>query len=204
MADDGRTARKMRWWVLIAGCCLGLVLAELLAGVVMRSRESRNSPTWGYATFFPVFHDAADPAGLYVAHPYWAYDMKADYREITNDLGFRGPAMDIRKRAGTLRVVCLGGSTTYCIRNDWEFSYPKLLGDELVARLGPRVEVINAGLVSATTAESAHRLIGKILPLDPDLVIIYHAVNDLAPRVLDDPAADYSGFRRVPLDRKSL
>lgn len=194
-------SRKSRWGLLVAGCCVGLLMCEAIAALAFMYRARSKPPTWLNTTYFPVFDDPNSPAGLYRAHPYSGYDLKPNFEEVTNNLGFRGPDVTLEKPGGTIRIVCIGGSTTYCVRNDWQFSYPKLLGDELTSTVGPHIEVINAGLVGATSVESAHRLIGKVLPLDPDLVIIYHGINDLGPRVLDHPEIDNSGFRRVPLNR---
>ena len=163
--------------------------------------------------YFPGFFKAINSAytpfniktgeGLYYAHPYTAYDMKPGYSipaEVTiNSLGFRGEEFSEVKAPGTFRIVTLGGSTTYGIGLEEDGTYPYFLEEVLRERLGTdRIEVINAGLVSATTAESLPRFLLKVVPLDPDLVIFYEGYNDLPPRMFDNYSEDYYHFRKIP------
>jgi len=59
-----------------------------------------------------------------------------------------------------------------------------------------RIEVLNAGLTGSTVAESFHRMVTQVLPIDPDMVVIYHAFNDLFPRIFNNYSEDYYHFRR--------
>ena len=84
--------------------------------------------------------------------------------------------------------MALGGSTTFgTYLESWERAYPHQLQLAL-RRLGgyDHVEVINAGVPGYTSWESAANLLFRIPDLAPDLVIIYHGINDLNPR-LGDP-----------------
>ncbi len=67
-----------------------------------------------------------------------------------------------------------------------------------------KIQVVNAGIVSVTTAESLHRLFVDILPIEPDMIILYHGYNDLVPRMFNEYSDDYYGFRKIPVERKSL
>jgi len=163
--------------------------------------------------YFPGFFKAINSAytpfdvktgeGLYYAHPYTAYDMKPGYGipgEVTiNSYGFRGKEFSETKAPGTYRIVALGGSTTYGIGLEEDGTYPYFLEEILQERLGTdKIEVINAGLVSATTAESLSRFLLKVVPLDPDMVIFYEGYNDLPPRMFKDYTGDYYHFRKIP------
>ena len=139
--------------------------------------------------------------GMYYAHHYSAYALKPGYargeRERINSLGFRGEDIELKKPEGVYRVVAIGGSTTFGVYLPWANTYPYYLQEELRERLGTdRIEVINAGLTGSTAAESFHRLPTQVLPLDPDMVIVYHAFNDMLPRVFNDYEDDYYHFRR--------
>ena len=91
----------------------------------------------------------------------------------------------------------MGGSTTYAVYLPWHQSYPYYLQTELRKRFATdRIEVINAGLIGSTSAESFHRLPTQVLGLDPDMVVIYHGYNDLLPRVFNDYQEDYYHFRK--------
>ena len=100
------------------------------------------------------------------------------------------------------RIACIGGSTTYTSQvDDYTLSYPSLLGELLRAGGADNVEVINAGSASWTTWESLVNFQFRLLDLDPDLIIVYHAINDIHARMVWPPEAyrgDNSG-RRGPV-----
>ncbi|MGV6826873.1 MAG: SGNH/GDSL hydrolase family protein [bacterium] len=158
------------------------------------SKFATSSPPW----------NRKDGPGLYYGHPYSAYAIKPGYQSADSDvainsLGFRGPDISPQKPPSTFRIVAMGGSTTYGILLPQGKDYPRQLESKLKSLLNTNdLEVINAGLVSATTAETLHRLYTEILPLQPDMVIIYHGFNDLVPRMFDHYSADYYHFRKIP------
>jgi lysophospholipase L1-like esterase len=145
--------------------------------------------------------DTMELPGMFYAHQYSGYAIKPGYTrgnfERINSLGFRGEDISTKKQDGVYRVVAIGGSTTFGVYVPWQQSYPYYLQRELQERLGKqKVEVINAGMTGSTAAESVHRLFTQILPLEPDMVIIYHAYNDLFPRVFDNYQEDYYHWRK--------
>ena len=152
--------------------------------------------------------DVKTGEGLYYAHPYISYDMKPGYAipgVTINSLGFRGAEFAAKKPAGTYRIVALGGSTTYGTQLTDEHTYPFLLERELRQQLqSNRIEVINAGLVSATSAESLARFLLRVVGLEPDLVIFYEGYNDLPPRMFEGYSDDYYHFRKFPQNRDSF
>ncbi len=97
-----------------------------------------------------------------------------------SSLGLRGREVERPKPAGTTRVLCLGGSTTfdiYAVSDD--VTWPALLE----ARLGkthPRVEVVNGGVSGREAAEDlAPEVFELTRSLEPDVVVLYHATNDV-------------------------
>jgi len=145
--------------------------------------------------------DRKDGPGMYYVHPYSAYAMKPDYesgdRERINNLGFRGEDISPEKPDGVYRIVAIGGSTTFAVYLPWRKSYPYYLQEILRERLGTdKIEVINAGMTGSTSGESLSRLYHQLLPIDPDMVIVYHGYNDLFPRVFNDWSDDYFHFRK--------
>ena len=154
-----------------------------------------------------IFGEARPPldrksgSGMYYQHHYSAYALKPGYRagerERINSLGFRGEDIALEKPDDVYRIVAIGGSTTFGVYLPWRESYPYFLQQVLRERFGTdRIEVINAGLTGSTVAETFHRLPTQILPLEPDMVVVYHAFNDLLPRVFNDYQDDYYHFRR--------
>lgn len=94
-----------------------------------------------------------------------------------NELGMRGPPVDAAA-PGALKVVFLGGSTTENYAYEREATFPELIGRRLRPSLGP-VAVWNAGMSGATSGASLGRLQHQVLDLEPDLVVVLHAINDL-------------------------
>jgi lysophospholipase L1-like esterase len=96
-----------------------------------------------------------------------------------NSLGYRTHEFSPGKPAGTLRVLCLGGSTTVAGRTNDE-TYPALLEAKLRQRYpGVPLEVLDLGVSGTTTARWLAWL-DKLLAFDPDVVVQYEAINDIA------------------------
>lgn len=150
--------------------------------------------------------------GLYFTHPYTSYAMKPGYNrqkrrkrsDRINSLGYRGKEFARDKPEGVYRIVALGGSTTYGIWQPDTQTYPVYLQKIIQSKTNQRIiEVINAGLVGATSAESYHRMPYDVLPLKPDMLVIYHGINDVGPRMFNNFSNDYYHFRRIPINRNS-
>lgn len=139
--------------------------------------------------------DIQDYGYRFVGSPYINYGLAPDQLD-NNDLGYRGPAIAVPKPAGTYRIVALGGSTTYGPLADWRDAYPHQLERLLREQYGyGAVEVVNAGVLSYTTYDSLANLAFHVLDLDPDLIIVYHATNDVTVRMVDP--AYYTGLNPV-------
>ena len=154
-------------------------------------------------------HDApavsTDPrAALYQDHPYLPTVLKpsTDYRDSdtaghVNALGLRGPERTVEKAPGTLRVLCVGGSTTFGagIVGD-ENTWPARLEEQL-SRLRPdrRFEVWNAGVPGYTTAENVIYLSLRLIDFHPDVVVLYEGYNDFKPNRHPGFRGDYAHWR---------
>jgi lysophospholipase L1-like esterase len=196
---------KQRGTALQATIVILVSLISMLAVAEIGVRVVESSGA--FPGFFRLLGNAKPPLdtrsgpGMYYAHHYSAYALKPGYTrsniERINNLGFRGEDIELQKPDDVYRIVAIGGSTTFAVYLPWEESYPYLLQQELRRRFGTdRIEVINAGLTGSTAAESFHRLATQVLPIEPDMVVIYHAFNDLLPRMFDDYQEDYYHFRR--------
>jgi lysophospholipase L1-like esterase len=137
-----------------------------------------------------------------IPHPYTLITLNPesrDYGEVQNNsLGFRSPETTVPKPPGVFRIFCLGGSTTYGTSvHKPEQAYPAQLGDFLRERTGnPKIEVINAGISYASSFEVLSTFLYRVLPLEPDLVIVDASLNDVEPLLLPDYAEDYTHWRR--------
>ena len=110
--------------------------------------------------------------------PFLEYGLEPNY-DGHNAVGFRGEEIAYPKPEGVQRILTLGGSTTYGLGMDWEYAYPAQLQDILREAYGySNVEVINGGVIGYRTWHSLANFAFRGLEMEPDLVIVYHAVND--------------------------
>lgn len=99
-----------------------------------------------------------------------------------NNLGFRGRDFTAAKPAGTIRVICVGGSTTIGSNagND-SFTYPFIL-EELLRQAFPganKIEVINAGVFGYHSWHSMLRVDNEFDRYDPDVYVFMDGLNDV-------------------------
>ncbi|MCC7015110.1 MAG: SGNH/GDSL hydrolase family protein [Planctomycetes bacterium] len=146
-------------------------------------------------------------------HPYLAYsnkasyDLKSDKETIHhNALGFRGPETTWAKPAGTFRIFCIGGSSTYGIGpSSNETNWPERLQAHLNERgLGKKVEVINGGCQGYSSFEMAIQLATRGVSFQPDLVLTYETINDVRCALYPGVVPDNTHWRaNWPVARKS-
>ncbi len=185
---------------LIGGVLAGLLLAEGAVRIV--DLVTGSSHALQLEAHF-------DKEVLFQPHPYVGWILTPGFESgpdsfeqySVNSLGFRGRDFRPAKPARTFRVACLGGSTTYGGgASDDAHTWPALL-EKLLNALLPegspynRVEVINAGVPGYTSMESFVNFKMRVMPLEPDLIILYHGINDS--RVMGMPGfrSDYSHVR---------
>ncbi len=115
-----------------------------------------------------------------------SFESKAGSVHV-NSLGFRGKEFASKKPEGTYRIAALGGSTTfgyYPATSSDETAYPavleRLLNEGKPNTLVRRYEVINAGVPGYSLRSSLQNLASRLLYFDPDMVVVYHATNDVA------------------------
>jgi hypothetical protein len=113
---------------------------------------------------------------------------------VTNQLGFRGPPVDYKRRPDTVRIVLIGASTT-AEAHATAYSGSEMLNYWLnlwatANHPGLKLEVINAGREAVKSPDIEAIVRQEVLPLRPDLVLYYEGANqfDLAPLVKDLPA----------------
>lgn len=122
-------------------------------------------------------------------HRYLGYYPTPNYAKGLNRhnaQGYRGDKeIIVPKPQGVYRIVCFGGSTTYTADvKDHTKSYPTLLEKHLQEHGFNNVEVINSGVPGWCSWESLLNLPLRVLELEPDMIIVYHGVNDVHPRMV--------------------
>ena len=93
----------------------------------------------------------------------------------TNGHGFRERSFSMEKPAGTYRIAVLGDSFTF--GNGLEAS--ERYTDRLQAWLPSGYEVLNFGAPGANTPQHLHTLRSRVLPANPDFVLLQWFVNDI-------------------------
>ncbi len=166
-------ARQRRSRLLLV-LLVGLLLAASAEGVIRARQWMR------YGVAGESFHRFVEhpESGLRVPEP-GLVDGRAHRIEVNAD-GFRGPPLDRPKPEGRRRIAFLGGSTTFCAeasRN--ETTWPHLVSAGLAAAF-PDVDHVNAGVGGYAVAQSRLNLAHRVAPLAPDVIVIYHATNDLS------------------------
>ena len=133
--------------------------------------------------------------GAYEPDAHTSYRLRRT-REDANSTGFRDDEFTVERPEGTLRIACLGGSTTYghAVKHNAQ-TYPSQLESVLEQRLELDVDVQNWGIPSWTTAETLTNYFLNVQDFRPDVVILHHAMNDVEPRVRSDFRSDYSHYR---------
>ncbi len=98
-----------------------------------------------------------------------------------NEHGMRGASRPLLPTPGTLRIMAVGASTTFdsYVTRD-ELAWPARLEGELRARMPAQpVEVLNAGVPGYGVLDNTIRLQTELHRFRPDVIILYHAHNNL-------------------------
>ncbi|MHC4661591.1 MAG: GDSL-type esterase/lipase family protein [Planctomycetota bacterium] len=108
-----------------------------------------------------------------------------DYRECYNPKRHSGKAPE-----GVIRIACLGGSTTF-------FGYPRYLEAAMKKNApGLRFEIIDAAVPGYAARHSYLNLKKRVSGSRPDIVIIYHGINELLHLLNPDIDENYRGRKR--------
>lgn len=114
---------------------------------------------------------------------------------IINSKGFRGKEFDRMESRGQLRIGCLGESSTASIECGEEGTYPYLLGRSLA-----NAEVINFGIIGATSSSLLEMFRQEVSDYDLDICILYAGINnyiDLTSRILFDKGFAWNRVKEV-------
>jgi len=190
---DGLSDRAK--WAILSAFALVLV-ATLVAGAewAIRARQVRS-----YGT-------AATVEQSYVVDP--RIDLRVPIANLksgrieTNSLGFRGPEIPAQKRQGTLRMAFLGASTTWCAEvSGNDKVWPHIVTEDLKRSFPEKsLDYVNGSVPGYTVKSSLKNLRYRVSPLRPDVIVIYHATNDMSAELRQLAAA--KGVAREALVEK--
>jgi hypothetical protein len=132
---------------------------------------------------------------------------------IMNDVGTRGPRASLLPASGTVRIITVGASETFGLRESPGHEYPRQLEDSLNARLRRgacptradlRVEVLNAAFAGMTLPTIHQDVRNRLARLHPAVVVAYpspasylEAERPVAARPDSSPNAGVLGSRAM-------
>lgn len=183
---------KTRLFAKIAGIILALLVLLEIAGQLMGKSPLPADPA------FTIAREWCYPEQILKDHELlWRYRPNQVIRggflpagEYTiNSRGYRTPEFTDQKPAGVMRVICLGGSSTFGWGVADDDAYPRRLEEQL-NELDPehrRWEVVNLGMTNYSSRQGL-RLAREILPkVTTDLVLIHYSWADHQPAADDKP-----------------
>ncbi len=167
--------------VFTALCLVGLLVGAAFIVELRGSRElavlseredldaiMRNDPAffWGLKPNLDNFEFSGTPDG-----------QRRSYRVSTNEEALRnGP---IGPKGDRFRILAIGDSTTFGQYVNDEESWPAQL-QRILDPEAQRIEVINGGLIGASSVQGLFFLAAHGLALEPDLVMVTYGFNDWA------------------------
>jgi hypothetical protein len=162
------------WTTRISLAVLGLVVAVGAAELILRARGN-----------FRLGHERAirlrehNPDSLrYLpfSHEH-APELSGRLYRLRIDVdGFITPGADHLDPEVT--VVFLGGSTTECLHMEDDHRFPCQVGSLLEERTGLAVNSYNGGMAGNHSLHSINALLNKVAPLEPQIVVMMHNIND--------------------------
>lgn len=188
-----------------------LVVIEITTRVISWGRGD------GFTLALHEFDAYDDPIkSVYSWHPFTGFTFKPNTKlkgshpnqnfrseVLIDEYGFLtdGQKFTYTKQKDEIRIAFIGASTTANVNLSYSQNWPGHLG-EMVKQVLPskNIKIINAAVPGFDTAQSIGNLSLRVLPFNPDIVIIYHAYNDLK-AVVADPAnfkPDYSHIHTLP------
>lgn len=114
--------------------------------------------------------------GTFVAPRPYSYGVYA-----INSLGFRGKELVSPKKASTVRIFCLGESSTFGLESPDEETWPARLERYLNGGSGnkKRFEVVNAAFGGFSSLNMLNLIRYELINYQPDVFLLYAGINDL-------------------------
>lgn len=138
-------------------------------------------------------------------HAYLVYENTPNYEahgyRQHNNQGYRNSNnLVLEKNDLIIRVLALGGSTTYSRGVDnpedsWVEKLQAIVNDTLKYSTNYQVEIINGGLPWGTSGELLNHYLFRDRYLDIDLVIVHSGGNDIGPLFYADYTPEYNNWR---------
>jgi len=163
---------------------LGLLLLEMCGQGVLYVKRAVFQPACRHPNeaTCPLAPFQSDQTEALISDPFTGYSWQPGYQGewlSINSLGFRGAEISTAKPEGTLRVAVVGGSAAFGVGVHDDETIEAYLATALSERLGRPVEVINGAVTSFNSSQELSQILFRIMPLDPDVIIVYDGRNDI-------------------------
>lgn len=135
-------------------------------------------------------HAISNFKSRYIEHPYLVYQRANTILSATG-VQIAQSYFTFDKPQNTLRVACIGGSTT-------EGAFPIPMMQSLQPSFpSSTIEVMDWGCSGWTIVEMTLNYVNRIRYFSPDVVVIHAGMNDIAPRLRENFRIDFSHFRKI-------
>jgi hypothetical protein len=160
--DRNHTSFRSKTWTTLCWIAMLLIVSDIAHQTSHRIKGMGSEQEY-------------DPFLQNVAIP----DQKANKNDF-NRWGFRGDDIDKNKPPNTYRIFVVGGSTVLCVEVDHEHTHAQILQKRLQNEYSNiEIEVQNAGTGWHTSQHSLMTILFNIQDFNPDMIICFHAINDL-------------------------
>ncbi len=161
--------------MILGSLFISLVIAEVVIRIHNASSEKLRK-VWVPDYYLGSFHAKNNE---FISQNRESKEFRAQQK--TNQLGFIGEDIALKKKRDVFRIVIMGDSFTEALQVDYQKNFSMLLESQLnqLASHGKKYEVINAGM--SRFSPITHYVLYKhrIAPLDADLIMVQLFANDI-------------------------
>lgn len=124
------------------------------------------------------------------------------YGFATDKNGFLQPSLT--NENADLTLAFIGGSTTECMYVDADKRFHNAVSD-LLSNDKRKINALNAGVSGNDSLNSINAYLNKVVPLQPDIALLMHNINDLSTLLHEGSYWNNNGFRSpIIYEDKSL
>ncbi|EKD28650.1 MAG: hypothetical protein ACD_79C00252G0015 [uncultured bacterium] len=170
----------------ITACFIGFFIFLLLMESISRfylyvRKIDNNNKKLSYLNLVDLYYN--ENKYLLIPHPYLPFVPRKGYSKdnvFINQFNLKNPEINLVKEKDVIRIINLGGSTTWNSEVKMEETYSALMEKKLNAIYGEKrkFEVVNAGVTNYNSLDSLVLLVINLIRLKPDIITFYGAVND--------------------------
>jgi lysophospholipase L1-like esterase len=178
--SNGQSHLKIAPWILNALLVFFSVLLSLLAAEAGLRIVHHKTIS---------FDDRAFRKSAWSFKPNTSTDSYVGVPIRINNLGMRGTDTTAAKPPGVFRILGVGDSITFGYGVEYEKTFLQVLERRLNSESGGKVryEVLNAGVPATGLDYYTHLIEGSAPQLQPDLILVCMALNDIDPALGPEP-----------------